>query len=119
MRYTAWVVLEGDEPHGCSLSDISITGTRLDIDESKPIPDNFTLLLASNGSARRLCRVVWRKPRQIGVTFEKVDADAAHAGEQASLAPKPDANATAEPVETVNVDAKIDAKIDALPADGK
>ena len=119
MRYTAWVVLEGDEPHGCSLSDISITGARLDIDESKPIPDNFTLLLASNGSARRLCRVVWRKPRQIGVTFEKIGADVGHAGEQASLAPKPDANATAEPVETVNVDAKIDAKIDALPADGK
>ena len=33
MRYTAWVLLEGDEQHGCSLSDISVTGARLDIDD--------------------------------------------------------------------------------------
>ena len=86
MRYTAWVALEADQLHGCVLSDISDTGARIDVDETKTIPDQFMLLLSSNGSARRKCRVVWRKPRQIGVKFERRLAD----GEQASLVPKLD-----------------------------
>ncbi len=71
MRYTAWVALAPDQLHGCVLSDISETGARIDIDDSKTIPDQFMLLLSSNGAARRKCRVVWRKPRQIGVKFER------------------------------------------------
>jgi len=27
-------------------------------------------LLAENGAARRRCRVIWRKPRELGVKFE-------------------------------------------------
>jgi len=49
---------------------MSDTGARLDVEDSKTIPDHFTLLLSGNGKARRQCRVVWRKPNQVGVTFE-------------------------------------------------
>jgi hypothetical protein len=38
--------------------------------DSDAIPDNFLLFLAANGSARRRCRVIWRKPRELGVKFE-------------------------------------------------
>ena len=99
MCYTAWVAIEGGKMHGCVLSDISETGARIDIDQSKAIPDNFTLLLASNGSARRKCCVVWRKPMQIGVTFDQGLA----VGERATLVPKLDADtgaASAEPAES-------------------
>ena len=93
IRYTAWIELGPDELHGCVLSDISEHGARIDIDETKPIPDNFTLMLSSNGSARRKCKVVWRKPRNIGVTFERGLAS----GEHATLVPKGDADAKAMP----------------------
>jgi len=71
VRYTAWLVLEGGQLHGCALSDASDTGARLDVEDSKIIPDTFMLLLVGNGSAQRTCRVVWRKPRQVGVKFER------------------------------------------------
>ena len=95
MRYTAWLVLAADELHGCVLSDISDTGARIDVEDSKPIPDEIMLLLSSNGAARRKCRVVWRKPRQIGVKFERRLADA----ERATLVPKLDAVADAPTVD--------------------
>lgn len=84
MRYSAWVVLAPQDMHGCALSDISDSGARIDVEDSKIIPDRFMLLLASNGSARRKCRVVWREPKQVGVTFERRLAE----GERASLVPK-------------------------------
>jgi hypothetical protein len=69
MRYSAWLALEGDVLHGCAISDISETGARIDVEDSDTLPDTFVLLLSGNGAARRKCRVVWRQPRQIGVTF--------------------------------------------------
>ena len=94
MRYTAWLALEADQLHGCALSDISDTGARIDVEDSKTVPDNFLLLLSGNGKAKRKCSVVWRKPRQIGVKFEHRLADA----ERATLAPKPDAGTDAAKV---------------------
>ena len=71
VRYTAWIVRDGDELHGCALFDISDTGARIDVEDSNSVPDRFMLLLSGNGKARRRCGVVWRQPRQIGVKFEK------------------------------------------------
>jgi hypothetical protein len=70
MRHDAWVVLESGERHECALSDISGIGARINITDIDPIPDGFVLLLAANGAARRRCRVIWRKPRELGVKFE-------------------------------------------------
>jgi hypothetical protein len=104
MRYTAWVAVEGEPLHGCVLADISDTGCRIDVDDSKPVPDSFMLLLALNGAAKRKCRVVWRKERQIGVTFERKLA----AGDRTTLVPTPESimEAATEPAE-----ASIDALI--------
>jgi hypothetical protein len=76
------------------LSDISDTGARIEIDNPKKVPDRFLLWLSANGSARRTCRVVWRKPRQIGVSFELHLADA----DRASLVPKFTADGDAEAI---------------------
>ena len=78
---------------GCVVSDISDTGARIDVQDSNAIPDQFVLLLSSNGAARRFCRVVWRKPTQMGVKFERSLADAA----SATLTPKTDAQAAPAP----------------------
>jgi len=70
VRYTAWLVLDGDQLHGCVLQDASDSGARIDVEDSKIVPDDFLLLLAGNASARRKCHVVWRTPRQVGVKFK-------------------------------------------------
>ena len=97
IRYTAWLVLDGDQLHGCVLSDASDSGARLEVEDSKIVPDAFTLLLVGNGSARRKCRVVWRKPQQVGVKFERRLAQ----HDRATLVPVIDAddNVRLEPAE--------------------
>lgn len=70
VRYTAWLALAPGELHGCALSDVSNTGARIEVEDSNKLPDVFELWLAGNGSARRNCKVVWRKPTQVGVRFE-------------------------------------------------
>ena len=100
MRFEAWLMLESGERCECALSDISHIGARINIPDSGAIPDNFVLLLAENGSARRRCRVIWRKPRELGVKFKtRLDG-----GVRAALVPKAHAGASvaskeAEPAE--------------------
>jgi hypothetical protein len=71
LRYTAWVALDGDERHGCVISDISDTGARLDLENPAALPDTFVLLLSSRGAPKRKCKVVWRTEHQIGVQFDR------------------------------------------------
>lgn len=96
MRYTAWVALEDGKLHGCVLADISDSGARLDVEESEGLPDKFMLLLSSKGSPRRRCRVIWRKPKQLGVTFERRLTNQ----ESVTLAPRMDADSAAAKRET-------------------
>lgn len=70
MRYNAVLVLDDETVQACTLSDISDTGARIDVETAEQLPDRFTLLLSGNGAPQRMCRVVWRQPTQIGVNFE-------------------------------------------------
>jgi hypothetical protein len=87
MRHEAWLVLEEGKRCDCALFDISHIGARINIPDTEAIPDNFLLLLAANGSARRRCRVIWRKPSELGVKFETRFDDRI----RAARVPKPDA----------------------------
>jgi hypothetical protein len=51
----------------CTVHDISATGARLRTGSPIGIPDTFDLTIA-DGPARP-CRVVWRKPDQMGIEF--------------------------------------------------
>src|ERR1700722_19392219 len=95
LRYTAWVALTAEQRHGCVVSDVSESGARIDVQDSATLPDHFVLMLTSNGSARRFCRVMWRKPNQVGVQFTRSLAEAA----TPSLAPKSDADPQAAPAQ--------------------
>ena len=59
LRYTAWLAVTAEQRIGCVVSDISETGARIDVQDTKVIPDHFVLMLSSSGTARRFCRVVW------------------------------------------------------------
>jgi hypothetical protein len=95
LRYSAWMALDDEKLHGCVLSDISDTGARLDVEDSKMLPDRFRLLLSGASSTRRECRVIWRGPGQLGVAFEKRLTDASEVtlasepNSQTSFAPEP------------------------------
>ena len=51
----------------CVIRDTSDAGARLSVASSVGIPQTFDLAL--EGAPSRACRVVWRKPSQIGVEF--------------------------------------------------
>jgi hypothetical protein len=71
VRYAARVEFKSGRTAGCFLSDVSETGARLEVPYSDKVPERFLLWLTTDGSARRTCRVVWRKPNQVGVAFER------------------------------------------------
>ena len=49
----------------CTVRDLSETGARLRVDSA---PDAFTLIIELDG-AEDDCKVIWRKPPQLAVTF--------------------------------------------------
>jgi hypothetical protein len=53
----------------CTIRNVSETGAALEVTTPLYIPDRFMLLVQSEQS-KRACRVVWRKQKRIGVTFD-------------------------------------------------
>jgi hypothetical protein len=69
-RQAAWISYDGaDTLVPCVIWDLSDEGARLGPARSNALPDTFNLLMSKDGSSRRVCRVVWRKDRHIGVRF--------------------------------------------------
>jgi hypothetical protein len=53
----------------CTVRSLSATGAALEVVSAFDIPDRFTLSIQAE-HLKRLCRVVWRKEKRIGVTFD-------------------------------------------------
>ena len=53
----------------CTVRNVSQTGAALEVVTPLFIPDRFTLAVPAD-QLKRPCRIVWRKQRRIGVTFE-------------------------------------------------
>jgi hypothetical protein len=51
----------------CTIRNLSETGAALDVTSPLGIPTEFTLVAEG---VHRPCRVVWRKERRIGITFD-------------------------------------------------
>jgi len=96
LRREAWLMPDGGQRCDCVITDISDRGAHISIPDSDAIPDSFMLLLAENGSTRRRCRVIWRKPREIGVKFDSWLDERIRAG----VRPKADNNAAADDTES-------------------
>ncbi len=60
---------DGAELGLCVVVDISATGARLKTNEALSLPENFVLLLSTNGNLRRHCLVAWRTNLEVGVEF--------------------------------------------------
>jgi len=53
----------------CTIRNVSDSGAALEVMTPLYIPDRFTLINETDNS-KRPCRVVWRKQKRIGVTFD-------------------------------------------------
>ncbi|MEO6395282.1 MAG: PilZ domain-containing protein [Devosia sp.] len=51
----------------CMVRNLSAEGAKLKVESQIGIPDSFELVLSD--SQKHNCRVVWRKAKEIGVTF--------------------------------------------------
>jgi hypothetical protein len=61
----------GGEEFECTIRNVSETGAALEVMTPLYIPDRFTLVVQSEQS-KRACRVIWRKQKRIGVTFDEM-----------------------------------------------
>jgi PilZ domain len=52
----------------CTIRNLSQTGAALDVTSPVGIPAEFNLVAEG---IRRPCKVVWRKEKRIGITFDK------------------------------------------------
>ena len=64
----AWVTLEGNATvHDCRVLDVSQNGAKVVIDVAAEIGTRFGLALVSHRP--RLCEIVWRRGRTLGIKF--------------------------------------------------
>jgi hypothetical protein len=67
----ATIAFEGRKV-SCTIQNISPIGAALDVSSAISVPHEITLLMA-NGHLSQHCYVVWRKPRCLGVTFDRLN----------------------------------------------
>lgn len=61
---------DGEQPRPCQVRDISAGGARIIVfTDTSTIPESFDLLLDPSAKVRRVCRVAWRSPSEVGVQF--------------------------------------------------
>ncbi|HTV35478.1 MAG TPA: PilZ domain-containing protein [Xanthobacteraceae bacterium] len=60
---------ETGRPSACAIADISECGARIILAMDEELPPSFLLLLSSQGSTRRICRLVWQDGLTVGVEF--------------------------------------------------
>jgi hypothetical protein len=60
---------DASKRRSCIIWGISRAGARLSAETVVDLPDTFSLVLAQNGSVRRLCQVQWRFDNHLIVQF--------------------------------------------------
>lgn len=60
---------DASQRRSCIIWGISRAGARLSAETVADLPDTFSLVLAQNGSVRRLCQVRWRFDNHLVVQF--------------------------------------------------
>jgi hypothetical protein len=66
---SAWIVLAGSADQECQILDISKNGAKVITDMPSHVPSRFELAFTQGGAKRRLCEVIWRRGKMIGVQF--------------------------------------------------
>jgi hypothetical protein len=67
-RLSAWIKVGGRAHCECQVLDISTHGAKIVAGIHSAIPDHFELAFSMDGQ-RRVCEVVWRRTKMLGVKF--------------------------------------------------
>jgi hypothetical protein len=62
------ILSEGKSVIDCTVRDLSAEGARIRVDEVAIVPAQFYIEIGED-RRRELCRVVWRRPTEVGVAF--------------------------------------------------
>jgi len=69
-RYqSAWITAYGLTNYECRLNNLSRSGAELVVEVANVLPSRFEIALVPNSARMRLCEVVWRQRRTIGIKF--------------------------------------------------
>ena len=75
LKYPAKIDLGDGTPHlPYILTDVSVSGARVIVENAEKIPERFLLLLAPEHGTLRRCKVVWREDNELGLEFMKAAA---------------------------------------------
>jgi hypothetical protein len=66
---SAWIVLAGRADQECQVVDISANGAKVVADIPSLVPSRFELTFMKGNAKRRVCSVIWRRGKMIGVQF--------------------------------------------------
>lgn len=64
----AWVKIGGLATRRCVIADVSLSGVRLLVEASVPVPPVFELITIK-GAPGRKCAIKWRNATQLGAAF--------------------------------------------------
>jgi hypothetical protein len=53
----------------CRTVNVSATGAKITLIKQMDVPDEFFLMLTTDGKVRRRCKIAWRSEADIGVRF--------------------------------------------------
>jgi hypothetical protein len=66
---SAWIVLNRGTDRECQVMDISSHGAKVVVQIPSDVPARFELSFLQNDKKRRICEVIWRRGKMLGVKF--------------------------------------------------
>jgi hypothetical protein len=93
------MAIDGTWQRPCQIANVSRLGAKLIIDGSvdRLNLDEFFLLLSTNGTAHRRCRMMWLRGDQLGIRY--VETNARQEPQFVSARPNDDSDADMPPIE--------------------
>jgi hypothetical protein len=65
----AVIAVDGSWRHNCTIMDVSASGAQVCLNGAISLPKEFFLSFTKNGRVSRLCELVWRGDKELGVRF--------------------------------------------------
>jgi hypothetical protein len=66
---TARIVLAGRPEQICNVMDLSLNGAKVSLERPSEVPSRFELAFNQGDRKRRICQVIWRRGKLVGVQF--------------------------------------------------
>ena len=66
---SAWIVRLGRDDQECQVVDVSAKGAKVIAAIPSLVPSRFELVMAQGDSKRRVCDVIWRRGKMVGILF--------------------------------------------------